>query len=696
MDYLARILSTIPSYKLKKIKYYNIACSFDIETTSFYHNDEKRAIMYVWQFAFSTHTVIIGRTWEEFNEFIAFIRAKLGLGSDTRLIVYIHNLAYEFGWLHRYFNIKKVMAVKELKPIKVLTAEGIEFKCSYLLTNQSLDTLSKNYGLEHYKRSGAEFDYTKIRNAKTPLTDSELDYICNDVLAVNEYIERFELPENGNKISRLPNTSTGKVRRYIKKHTIDLYHSGGLNPRAISYRDMIHSLRLTPEEYRLAVRAYSGGITHANTYHINKTLERVASQDFNSSYPASLCLYPYYPMSSGERLTNITTEKFKKYIKTHACIMELTFINIKSKLKQERIISASKCSLPPLNAQLDNGRVIQADALTIACTELDYFNYRAFYSWDKLVVNTMYVYKRGYLPRELINCVLDLYQAKTELKNVKGEEVNYMRLKERLNSTYGCTVTAIARPEITYDSELRDWTPPELRPEPDIDKAIKKYNEEPERFLFYLWGVYCSAISRYNLVQHGIKPLGMDYVYSDTDSVKYLNPEKNEHIFTDYNKSIMARIRQASRDLNIDINKFIPKTIKGEPMAIGCWSFEGIIRFKTLGAKRYMTQDENGKYKLTVAGLSKADGMEYIKRKYKDPFKAFNNNLYIEPEGTGKMTHTYFTKHIEGVITDYLGNTADYCEEAYIHLEPCPYDFSNTTDFIKFAYQLQTMEVPLK
>ena len=64
--------------------YYNIAMSFDIETSSFYEdkngiiytNDEykklknqvkaeKKAIMYIWQFAIEEN-VIIGRTWNDF------------------------------------------------------------------------------------------------------------------------------------------------------------------------------------------------------------------------------------------------------------------------------------------------------------------------------------------------------------------------------------------------------------------------------------------------------------------------------------------------------------------------------------------------------------------------------------------------------------------------------------------------------
>ena len=34
-----------------KVEYYNIPVTFDIETSSFYDQDEKRACMYIWMFS---------------------------------------------------------------------------------------------------------------------------------------------------------------------------------------------------------------------------------------------------------------------------------------------------------------------------------------------------------------------------------------------------------------------------------------------------------------------------------------------------------------------------------------------------------------------------------------------------------------------------------------------------------------------
>ena len=48
----------------KKHEWYNVACAFDIETSSFIdHNGEKAATMYLWGFC-CNGLCLYGRTWE--------------------------------------------------------------------------------------------------------------------------------------------------------------------------------------------------------------------------------------------------------------------------------------------------------------------------------------------------------------------------------------------------------------------------------------------------------------------------------------------------------------------------------------------------------------------------------------------------------------------------------------------------------
>ena len=56
---------------------------------------QKRGIMYAWAFSICGFT-IFGRTWEQYYDMLADIQRILKLSEDRRLVVYVHNLAWEF------------------------------------------------------------------------------------------------------------------------------------------------------------------------------------------------------------------------------------------------------------------------------------------------------------------------------------------------------------------------------------------------------------------------------------------------------------------------------------------------------------------------------------------------------------------------------------------------------------------------
>ena len=460
--------------------------------------------------------------------------------------------------------------------------------------------------------------------------------------------------------------------------------SGGLNRHNADYRRLISGLTLTVDEYNLQKSAYAGGLTHSNANFTGKVIENVTSMDFNSSYPASLCLFPLYPMSKGEHVEPTETE-FYNYIENYACFFSITFINIESKVNFEHIISVSKCEFISSDFEGDNGRLIRANGISICLTDLDFKSIQKFYKFDRFIINNMYIYKRGYLPRELIKSILQLYNDKTKLKNVPGMEIEYLQAKERVNGVYGCCVCDIAREDISLAEE---W---ESHP-PDVAQKIEEYNKDKNRFLFYAWGVFCSAIARYNLINYGIYNLKNDYLYSDTDSVKFINYNKNKWIFDAYNRGIDARIKKTASDLGIDEDLFRPKDKFGNVKTLGIFDMDGqYSRFKTLGAKRYM-YESHGEYFLTCAGLSKNNGMNYIKSLPKGCFDEFCDSLEVPPEYTGKQTHTYINDEIFGEITDYQGHTAPFHELSYIHLENCEFSLSITDEYINYIARVQEEE----
>ena len=85
--------------KDNKTEFLNMACTCDIETTSFKVGENKFATMYLWQFAITSKCGVYGRTWEEFKQFLDSLEKIYKLGKKRKMIIYIHNLGYETQFL---------------------------------------------------------------------------------------------------------------------------------------------------------------------------------------------------------------------------------------------------------------------------------------------------------------------------------------------------------------------------------------------------------------------------------------------------------------------------------------------------------------------------------------------------------------------------------------------------------------------
>ena len=135
-----------------------------------------------------------------------------------------------------------------------------------------------------------------------------------------------------------------------------------------------------------------------------------------------------------------------------------------------------------------------------------------------------------------------------------------------------------------------------------------------------------------------------------------------------------------------------PKTKDGVEKMLGIWDFEGTYsRFKTLGAKRYLVE-ENSKIQLTVAGLSKQNGVKYMLKQSNNcntaVFNMFDDSLYIPAGETGKSTHTYIDNELKFKITDYQGKVSTIETLSSIHLEPCDFTLSISKQYNEFLAQL--------
>lgn len=649
----------------KKIEYAQIPASLDIETSSFINeNGDKNAIMYLGAFDIN-HAVMYFRDWEDYILLFNMITEIFELNENRRIIIYCHNLSYEFQWICTKTDFTKVFALEERKPVYAITG-GIEYRCSYRLTNYSLKQLAKINKLPLQKLD-EEYDYNIIRSPITKLEKNAYKYLYNDVEIVVFFIEK--IMKNEVNISYIPITKTAYVRRFTKEKCLD-----------DKYRKMMKRMKINPIEYRYLKYAFTGGFTHANLFNVGKVHNNVSSFDFNSDYPARM-VTEYFPVGSGEIINNPTREEYIDSVKYYLCILDITMYDIKSKNIGDNIISLSKC-LEKEKAVGDNGRIISADKIRIVCTNLDYNDYKKFYKFKHAKINTLIRYAKGYLPVNFIKSILQLYVNKTKLKGIEGREDEYMRSKEDLNSEYGMCVTDIIRPVIEYDNDF-GWS----ETKPNLDEEIEKYNKKRTRFLFYPWGVWVTSYARHYLYE-GIYNTRLDYIYSDTDSLKITNKEKYAKFFFRANDSMKRRIRRSSEYNKIPYEYFSPETNKGIKKYIGVWDYEETYKsFKTLGAKRYIYEDDKSIYHITIAGLNKRTALEYMIDYCKEHnisiYDFFDDEMTIPKGYAGRNDVQYIDDITQGYVKDYQGNIYKYYEESSIYMCETEYTLNISDMYIK-------------
>lgn len=665
------------------IELFNIPCAFDTENSSFmlYEKEEiKVAVTYVWSFCINGVTVL-GRTWDEYVYFIKSLSALLQCNYNRRLVVYVHNLGYDFQFMRKWFKWVDVFALKERTPVYAVDNSGVEYRCSYILSGYSLEKIGKDLNNPQLKKLVGYLDYNKIRHTKTPLTEDEKMYCVNDVRVLVAYIYKKICEDGG--INKIPYTKTGYVRRYCRN---ECYYRGD-REKFFDFKEYISELTINDvSEYLQLKRAFQGGFVHGNPFRVGEVWKNVAGYDFTSSYPATM-VAEMFPGSRSKRLDRVFTEnnagEFEKYLKKYCCLFDIEFIDIKSTVLFDSYISESRCwklETPTVN----NGRVVSATVLRITITEQDFLIIKKMYSWSSFTVANMRVYVKAYLPTDFVKAILHLYGQKTTLKGVKGKEVDYLKSKEMLNSCYGMAVTDIVRALIQYKN---DWSTSDI----NTEKRLEEYNTEKGRFLFYPWGVWVTAYARRNLFT-GILEAGNDYIYADTDSIKILNYEKHKPYIEKYNRIITAQLKRAIKYHGLSADLIAPKTIDGIKKPLGVWDFEGVYsKFKTLGAKRYMVEYQSGEKSLTVAGLNKKEAIPYMVRKYDDIFEAFSNRLDIPPGYAGKLTHTYIDEERRGVVTDYMGNTAEFFEKSAVHLEPAGYSLKLSEKYVRYLKNIREM-----
>lgn len=569
----------------KKLKYKDIICAFDIETTRI--QEIEQSIMYIWQWQFGTQYTVIGRTWEQFTELCKKI--AFALKEEEFLCVFVHNLSYEFQFLRGIypFEVDEVFALDSRKVLKLTMFEHIEMRCSYIHSNMGLDEYTHKMGAEHAKTK--DLDYNIARYPWTELTPLELQYCVHDVLGLVEAIE-IEMKHDRDNLYSFPLTSTGYVRRDAKQAMRQVSHT--------FVRNQLPDFKV----YQMCREAFRGGNTHANRYYAGKVLHNVKSADRSSSYPDVLCNCQF-PVSAFFHAGIVMYDELMDLINVRkkAVLMRVSMSNVRLRDKYwgSPYLSRDKCRNIH-GALYDNGRILEAEYLETTLTDIDFKIVLAEYDFDDFTTFDVAHARYGNLPAPLLDIIIKYYEAKTGLKNVEGQELYYMKSKNKINSIYGMMAQDPIRQTIDFIHD--DFVKHEDNPE----ELLTAYNKKA--FLCYQWGVWTTAWARYRL-EEGIRLAKDGFVYCDTDSVKYIG----DIDWDSYNKE---RIKESTA------TGAFAKDPKGETFYMGVYESEtaklpggAYYEFATLGAKKYCYRETpTDDLHITIAGVTKKKGGKELEK----------------------------------------------------------------------------------
>ena len=626
-----------------KIHYYNLPCAFDIETTNI-NDDPKNRMAFPYHMQLMIKDVFITcRTIEQLGQVFSDIQQKYGLDGKKRLIMYVHNLSFEFQFIRCYFHFCDCMSKSQRQVYKVFFDQfGIEMRDSCVLSGMNLAKTAENLTWPEHssiRKLKGDLDYRPVRFPSTPLTEAEKGYCFNDVKIICCYIEEQIKMYHG-KITEIPLTNTGRVRRHVRNACFH-WEKSKTGKKIYPYKKLIRRLTLGVDEYGYLLGAFLGGYTHANAMYSTQVLKDVHSIDFTSSYP-TVMMSEKYPMSKGKFIDNMNITSYDDFVKfltdRRLAVVDVELWNIETKPEVPDDYLSDSRARKKQDVEQNNGRIHKASYINVLLTNIDLEMVVKAYSFTSIKINSGWFYYKEYLPKEIIECVLEFYEKKTTLKGVKGQEAEYLLKKGMLNSLYGMCVTDICKDEENCTFEKGWSTVPA-----NVDMAIDKYNNDPNRFLSYAWGVFITAYARRNLFT-GIMSMGKDYVYCDTDSIKFLNMEKHKGYIEDYNRNIIRKCTECLNYHGLDPAMLAPKNQKGVKKPIGIWDYEGRYDyFKTLGCKRYLTY-KDGEFNLTCAGLPIKAGLDALLADGADiqgVFSRFNQEFDVSIGDADKLGRFY-------------------------------------------------------
>lgn len=668
--------------------------AFDTETSTIEKDGEQIAFMYVWQMAVENEA-FYGRTWSEFKLCLQKMKNEMHLAVDYKLIVYVHNLKYDFGFYKKEVNLdgNDFVARSRRTVLKHIMDDCFEVRDSAVYTEEPLEHMGEEIGIPKMKG----YDYSRIRHALTPLTPEELEYCEHDVLILTKYF-RLEAEKLNCSIYKLALTATQKIKRGINEE---------FSRESRMYQNMIMSRQLKDNDHDNHVldvlkHAFFGAFNYSSQLIRGITQDNVAGIDISACYGAQCLLHPYPVGKFAPIELPESTDDLKNNPRYAGKAMLITFA--------AKDVSAKYADIGFLPINIHNywqrpasdinnvasKRVLTAAKLEMTLTDVDFRLFLEFYSYSAIKFVSIMASEYGDMPPYMIRSIekthrkkLEIQKRNNELKKIRpltlSEQLEYIHAKTGVSRIYGILVQDPVR-------DIYEWNP-EIN---DIQKNGEQKNKSQFQPVLYQWGVWVVAWARYEILRLLLKLSGtgknfddLKTLYSDTDSLYFKFTESDIEIVKSYNDMINAKIANVAKKYRLN-----PEALTG----IGTLKITYYQQFKTTGIKQYCyIQDDVFDYR--CAGLTRPDyqyddnnnqlfnadgtpvnnGMTFFDNfgSNTERMAAFCREMSI-PASDAHVKRNYYNDEplkepIE--VTDYLGNTTTVQPKSWVVISESGFDF---------------------
>ena len=505
------------------------------------------------------------REWDRLHKFLTYISNSF----RKKIMCFVHNLSFEFDFLIKNISKPKKFLCNSSHSVICATLEdfNIEFRCTYQLSRLPLWKIGEMYNFPKLEDDYCNiYPYEDVPEKKWEYCERDCDILCPYIL---DEVKTYKM------LAYLPYTSTGKVRKELKWKLSDC-------------TDKEWDLMPNEDCFNALNKTFRGAITMSNPRFTNKLIKsKVRSFDEKSKYP-SIMLCKEFPYTI-EKVLDFDNNTYKQY---KFWIGKVRLTNIYSKFDWG-VMSSNTCEYVDLfNADIFNGKIINCGLVEIFITNVDLELFKSVYHIEKIEFLEFYkCEKYGRLPEPFIELIKMFAEPKyilgkelKEIVKIYGENSDeyreknkeYMDSKAKLNGIYGMMVQKLTSPEY-YIDENYIWH------ERENEYKCIKGKHLNRNFLF---GIFITAYSRYDLVINIIHNCPYNFVYCDTDSIKYIDMGKD---FEDLNDDIPEYLQEFKYLKGF--NKFEEEDFYTE--------------FITYGAKKY-AYIRNGEFGFTVAGLPKS------------------------------------------------------------------------------------------